>query len=85
MSATSPWVHKPERGPGEAPLLPNYEFLNQPSGHACVYKIYHECNYLQSNEGNIDPVHLSFLHQVLDEAQIARIFDTVRTVLQEVA
>jgi hypothetical protein len=27
-------------------------------------KFYHECNYLQGNEGNIDPQHLSFLHQV---------------------
>jgi hypothetical protein len=27
---------------------------------------------LQGNEGNIDPVHLSFLHQAIDEAQIAR-------------
>lgn len=53
-------------GPGEPPLLPNYEFINQPVGHFCVYKIYHECNYLQSNEGNIDPVHLSFLHRFLE-------------------
>jgi phthalate 4,5-dioxygenase len=53
-------------GPGKAPLLPNYEFLNQPPGHCCVYKVYHECNYLQANEGNIDPVHLSFLHKFLE-------------------
>ena len=56
-------------GPGEAPLLPNYEFLNQPAGHSCVYKVYHECNYLQANEGNIDPVHLSFLHKFLEPKQ----------------
>lgn len=53
-------------GPGEPPLVPNYEFLNQPAGHFCVYKVYHECNYLQANEGNIDPVHLSFLHRFLE-------------------
>ena len=56
-------------GPGEAPLLPNYEFLNQPAGHYCVYKVYHECNYLQANEGNIDPVHLSFLHRFLEHKE----------------
>jgi len=56
-------------GPGEAPLLPNYEFLNQPAGHFCVYKVYHECNYLQANEGNIDPVHLSFLHRFLEHKE----------------
>ena len=56
-------------GPGEAPLLPNYEFLNQPPGHCCVYKVYHQCNYLQANEGNIDPVHLSFLHRFLEHKE----------------
>jgi phthalate 4,5-dioxygenase oxygenase subunit len=59
-------------GPGEPPLLPNYEFLNVPAEYRTVVKIYEECNYLQGNEGNIDPVHLSFLHQTLNEAQIAR-------------
>ena len=59
-------------GPGEPPLLPNYEFLNVPAEYRTVVKIYEDCNYLQGNEGNIDPVHLSFLHQALNEAQIAR-------------
>lgn len=53
-------------GPGDPPLLPNYEFLNQPASQSCVYKVYHDCNYLQANEGNIDPVHLSFLHKFLE-------------------
>jgi phthalate 4,5-dioxygenase oxygenase subunit len=43
-------------GPGEPPLLPAYD-------HLYVNKVHHECNYLQANEGNIDPVHLSFLHR----------------------
>ena len=59
-------------GPGEPPLLPNYEFLTVPGEYRTVTKIFETCNYLQGNEGNIDPVHLSFLHQCLDEAQIAR-------------
>lgn len=53
-------------GPGEPPLLPNYEFLSVPDDHRFVSKIHHACNYLQSNEGNIDPVHLSFLHRNLE-------------------
>ena len=56
-------------GPGDAPLLPKYEFLNQAPGHFCVYKVYHECNYQQANEGNIDPVHLSFLHRFLEHKE----------------
>jgi phenylpropionate dioxygenase-like ring-hydroxylating dioxygenase large terminal subunit len=32
-------------GPGEAPLLPNYELLQVPSEHRFATKIYLECNY----------------------------------------
>jgi len=60
-------------GPGEPPLLPNYEFLTAPAERRTVVKAFYECNYLQGNEGNIDPVHLSFLHQYLSEAQVARL------------
>lgn len=60
-------------GLGEPPLLPSYEFLTVAPQYRTVTKAFYDCNYLQGNEGNIDPVHLSFLHQVLDEAQIARL------------
>ena len=53
-------------GRGEPPLLPNYDFLNASSDHLYVSKIFHDCNYLQANEGNIDPVHLSFLHRFME-------------------
>lgn len=55
-------------GGAEPPLLRNFEFLAAPPEHVFVSKIYHECNYLQANEGNIDPVHLSFLHRNLEES-----------------
>src|SRR5579884_897767 len=51
-------------GPGEPPLVPAYPFLHVPEGHVSVTKIFQECNYLQANEGNQDPVHLSFLHRI---------------------
>ena len=54
-------------GPGEPPLFPNYDFLNASPGHLYTSKIFHECNYLQANEGNIDPVHLSYLHRFLEK------------------
>ena len=60
-------------GPGVPPLLPNYDFLTAPEEYRTVVKIFHNCSYLQGNEGNIDPVHLSFLHQYLSEAQVARL------------
>jgi phenylpropionate dioxygenase-like ring-hydroxylating dioxygenase large terminal subunit len=59
-------------GPGKPPLLPNYEFLTVPEAQRTVTKVFYHCNYLQGNEGNIDPVHLSFLHQYLNEAQVAQ-------------
>jgi phthalate 4,5-dioxygenase oxygenase subunit len=54
-------------GPGEPPLLPAYEFLTVPTAQRYVNKAWHECNYLQANEGNIDPAHLSFLHYLLQD------------------
>jgi hypothetical protein len=49
-------------GPSEPPLIPAYDFLTAPPGYQAASKIYHDCNYLQGNEGNIDPAHNAFLH-----------------------
>jgi phenylpropionate dioxygenase-like ring-hydroxylating dioxygenase large terminal subunit len=51
-------------GPGEPPLLPAYDFLTVPDDYRFVTKIFQDCNYLQGNEGNQDPIHLSFLHRI---------------------
>ena len=50
-------------GPGEPPELPAYEALMVPDAYRFVWKHSNECSYLQGNEGNIDPVHLSYLHR----------------------
>ncbi|NIO06690.1 MAG: Rieske 2Fe-2S domain-containing protein [Deltaproteobacteria bacterium] len=49
-------------GPGQPPELPNFEFLKSPEEHVFVTKVFSECNYLQGNEGNVDLLHVSFLH-----------------------
>jgi phthalate 4,5-dioxygenase oxygenase subunit len=49
-------------GPGEPPLFPGFHFLSAPDERVYQTKLYHECNFQQANEGNIDPSHLSFLH-----------------------
>ena len=54
-------------GPDEPPLLPNYPFMRGPEENSYVCKYFHSCNYLQSNEGNIDPAHLSYLHRLYDK------------------
>ena len=51
-------------GPGEPPLLPPYEFIRVPVEYRSNAKVFQDCNYLQGNEGNFDPAHLSFLHQL---------------------
>ncbi|MGB7949192.1 MAG: Rieske 2Fe-2S domain-containing protein [Candidatus Binatia bacterium] len=50
-------------GPGVPPLFPAYEPFLAPPGHVLVTKIFHECNYFQANEGNLDPSHVSYLHR----------------------
>ncbi len=54
-------------GPDNPPLLPNYEALAAPEERRFIRKYFQECSYLQANEGNIDPVHLSFLHRQFKE------------------
>jgi phthalate 4,5-dioxygenase oxygenase subunit len=49
-------------GPDAPPLVPNFHFLVAPQRHLFQTKVHHACNYLQANEGNLDPSHLSFLH-----------------------
>lgn len=50
-------------GQGEPPVFPAYEFLRVAEPNRWCTKLLNECNYLQGNEGNIDPQHLSFLHR----------------------
>ncbi len=55
-------------GPGDPPLIPEYEALTVPDDRRAIRKYFQECNYLQANEGNIDPMHLSFLHRQFSQA-----------------
>ena len=55
-------------GPGEPPLLPAYPFLLAPEAKRVTYRVFQECNYLQGNEGDIDPSHVSYLHRFFEES-----------------
>ncbi len=57
-------------GHGEPPVLPKYDFLVQPEDHVWATKIHSECNFLQGNEGNIDLLHVSFLHYSARDLQV---------------
>jgi phthalate 4,5-dioxygenase len=54
-------------GPGDPPQLPAYTFLIVPESNRLVSKVFQECNYLQANEGEIDPAHVSYLHRFLKD------------------
>jgi phthalate 4,5-dioxygenase oxygenase subunit len=59
-------------GPGEPPLFPNYEVFRVSDDHRWIHKQYHECSYLQGNEGNIDSIHVRFLHRYLPGGKFTR-------------
>lgn len=54
-------------GPGEPPPLPAFDWLLAPDDFIFTFKGRMECNYLQANEGEIDPSHLSFLHRLIED------------------
>jgi phthalate 4,5-dioxygenase len=65
------WIYA---GEGEAPLFPNFPALQGGEEHRYACKWYGDCNWMQAHEGNIDPVHTSYLHQfeLEDEEMKAR-------------
>ena len=50
-------------GPGDAPQLPSHPALLAPSEYRICTRWYTSCNFLQANEGNMDPVHTAYLHR----------------------
>ncbi|GAC1314873.1 MAG: Rieske 2Fe-2S domain-containing protein [Chloroflexota bacterium] len=63
------WIYM---GPPDArPELPNFEWTHVPADQRYVRKWYHESNYLQAMEGDIDSSHVNFLHANLDTPQAA--------------
>lgn len=51
-------------GPGEAPAVPDIEFMSLPASHVYASKRLMRCNYMQALEGSLDTSHLTFLHQM---------------------
>ena len=50
-------------GPGEPPEFPHFDCFVAPTTHTFAFKGMIDCNWLQSLEVGIDPVHTSFLHR----------------------
>ncbi len=54
-------------GPGETPAFPDFDCFVAPSTHTFAFKGMIDCNWLQSLEVGIDPVHTSFLHRFFED------------------
>jgi phthalate 4,5-dioxygenase len=65
-------------GPGEPVPFPKFPFVDAPESSVWVRKMLLNCNYLQGNEGNCDPQHLSFLHRFFAPVAEDRAFDRSR-------
>lgn len=50
-------------GEGEPPLFPNYAAVIAPEAYRYTARWLSHCNWMQGNEGNVDPVHTSYLHR----------------------
>jgi phenylpropionate dioxygenase-like ring-hydroxylating dioxygenase large terminal subunit len=54
-------------GPGEPPAFPEFDCFVAPDTHTFAFKGMIDCNWLQSLEVGIDPVHTSFLHRFFED------------------
>jgi phthalate 4,5-dioxygenase oxygenase subunit len=62
-------------GSGKPPLFPNYPAIAVPEAYRFTARWFAHCNWLQGNEGNIDPIHTSYLHrfELEDDVERARL------------
>ncbi|MEJ2376647.1 MAG: aromatic ring-hydroxylating dioxygenase subunit alpha [Pseudolabrys sp.] len=59
-------------GPGAPPALPHFDCFVAPASHTFAFKGLIDCNWLQSLEVGIDPVHTSFLHRFFEDEDPAQ-------------
>ena len=51
-------------GAGEAPLIPDFQYLTAPEENRMAFRVVQECNWLQGLESSTDPAHTSYLHRM---------------------
>jgi phthalate 4,5-dioxygenase len=54
-------------GPDEPPAIPELEWAHLPDSHKFTTKRFHECNWAQGLEGDLDSSHVGLLHSNLDK------------------
>ncbi|MGE0278834.1 MAG: aromatic ring-hydroxylating dioxygenase subunit alpha [Nitrospiraceae bacterium] len=68
--------------PGEQPLLPRYEVLEQENTQVVAYRNYSRgviapVNWLQIHENSMDPVHTAFLHSTISKTHFTSAFAAI--------
>jgi phenylpropionate dioxygenase-like ring-hydroxylating dioxygenase large terminal subunit len=61
-------------GEGAAPAFPHFDCFIAPESHTFAFKGMIDCNWLQSLEVGIDPVHTSFLHRFFNDEDPAQAY-----------
>ncbi len=54
-------------GPGDPPDIPELEWAQLPASHKFTTKRFHECNWAQGLEGDLDSSHVGLLHSNLNK------------------
>jgi phthalate 4,5-dioxygenase oxygenase subunit len=63
-------------GEGEAPLIPDFQFLACPEEQRMAFRVVQECNWLQGLESSTDPAHTSYLHRLSAPPKNANSYDS---------
>lgn len=58
-------------GKGEAPPLPDFDWMHVAPTARFISRWEQDCNFVQAMEGEIDEAHVSFLHRRLDAVDVA--------------
>lgn len=59
-------------GQGDAPAMPEFEWMDVPDECRYASRWEQDCNFVQAMEGELDEAHVSFLHRRLDAPEVAR-------------
>ena len=63
--------------PAEQPPLPVFDVTGQPDTKVATFSILIDCNWLQTHENGIDPVHAAFLHARPGATSFGNVFTVV--------
>ena len=63
--------------PAEQSPLPIFDITGQPDTEVATFSILIDCNWLQTHENGIDPIHAAFLHARPDAASFGSVFQVV--------